>query len=281
MRIVFSALLLTFFANFSLSQGPCSATPLETPLQLGDTTGLSASGIATGTPNCASYGANNSPEQWFTWTAPANGNMLLTTCPYVIAGAYANFNTSLAVYEGTSCSGLTYVACNGDGPLSYCLQFQSALSFSATCGTTYWIKVNGFESSPAFIWAAAFGLASQWTPTFQLALSSNVGSLQVDLTGAACGVAYFTAASFDAFNFVPGGALNGWWFGLHVSILDLYAQYEVGVPPFRGLIDGNGEATSTLYYPPIYSGLPLAAVSIVLDGLGTPIAVSPVATTTL
>jgi hypothetical protein len=286
MKLFLSAALLACVANLAFTQGPCGALPLQMPLQFGNTSSQTAPGTPTGLPGCAFYGSNNSPEQWYAWTPAVDGTMLITTCQGAGLGAYANFDTSLAVYEGTSCSNLTYVACNGDGPAATCPFFQSSLTFNATCGTNYWIKVNGYEFWVGGPWAGDFGLASQFTPAapapdFQLALSASAGSLQVDLTGAPCGLLYFTAASFSSVNFVAGGVGNGWWFGLHVNVNDLVAQYQSGVPPFVGVVDGFGAATSSIAYPPVLSGMNIAAVSIVLDGLAAPLDTTTVVTTTL
>ncbi len=69
---------------------------------------------------------------WWTWTAPASGNVSVTTFG-------STFDTLLAVYTGSSAANLTLVASNdqagGDD--------QSAVVFSSVSGTTYQIAVDG------------------------------------------------------------------------------------------------------------------------------------------
>jgi uncharacterized repeat protein (TIGR03803 family) len=69
---------------------------------------------------------------WFRWTAPASGEYSFNTAGSV-------FDTLLAVYTGASVNALTLVASNDQAGAS----FTSAVSFSATSGTTYQVAVDG------------------------------------------------------------------------------------------------------------------------------------------
>ncbi|MEY2408828.1 MAG: hypothetical protein QOF48_1498, partial [Verrucomicrobiota bacterium] len=84
---------------------------------------------------------------WFRWVAPASGDMVIDTMG-------STFDTLLAVYTGTSLSGLaaTVVAqnddavsldSNGDGVVDTAFIFFSRVAFHVTGGTTYRIAVDG------------------------------------------------------------------------------------------------------------------------------------------
>jgi len=76
---------------------------------------------------------------WFSWTAPFDGPVLLTTLG-------SDFDTLLAVYTGTSVGGLTPIAGNDDSPYADNLSghvLTSSVSFTAINGTTYRIAVDG------------------------------------------------------------------------------------------------------------------------------------------
>lgn len=256
------------------AQNPCSASALTTPVQAGDTSLSAITGTGCADPwappggNCVSgfaagdcnwYGDNTSKEDWYHWTAPDCGTLELST-----DNAATSLDTSLAVWEGASCGSATFVACNGDAPLS----LQSFLSIPVAAGQTYWIKVNGWSSTDN----GPYELHSTFTPVacptpFTLTFSGGAGVLHVDLTNGPPGVDYFTVASFHPANFDPATAGLGWAYGLHVTFNDLVTQHHYAAPPFRGVLDGNGEATFTLNYTAAFFGLQVAALSMV-DGTG-------------
>ena len=82
-----------------------------------------------------------SPDVWFTFSPTLSGALTLSTCQ---SGSY---DTSLALYQGDSCSQLTYVACNGDASgESNCQAYYSNISnFSVDAGETYWIRIGGYQ----------------------------------------------------------------------------------------------------------------------------------------
>lgn len=98
----------------------------------------------SGEPNHG--GSAGGASVWFSWTAPSNGSMSVTT-------AGSSFDTLLGVYTGTSLSALTTVASNDDVSST---DRTSGASFSVTAGTTYRIAVDG--------WKGATGTVSlNWT----------------------------------------------------------------------------------------------------------------------
>jgi hypothetical protein len=73
---------------------------------------------------------------WWSWTAPATGQMEFTT-------SGSNFDTVLAVYTGTALSQLATLCSNDeDGP-----EFTSRVSFWAIAGTIYHIAVDGYAGA--------------------------------------------------------------------------------------------------------------------------------------
>jgi hypothetical protein len=88
-----------------------------------------------GEPNHAGNPGGHSV--WYQWTA-------LDTKAVTIDTLGSSFNTLLAVYTGSSLSGLSVVAGNDDiGPGI----LQSRVTFSATAGTVYQIAVDGFNGA--------------------------------------------------------------------------------------------------------------------------------------
>ncbi|HOB99511.1 MAG TPA: Ig-like domain-containing protein [Verrucomicrobiota bacterium] len=69
---------------------------------------------------------------WWTWTAPANAMVYIDTTE-------SSFDTLLAVYTGTTVSGLTLVAADNDSGGN----LASRVAFSAVEGTVYQIAVDG------------------------------------------------------------------------------------------------------------------------------------------
>jgi len=88
-----------------------------------------------GEPNHA--GIVDSVSVWYRWTAPTNGNVLLSVS--------SDFDNALAVYTGTNVASLTLVASNHGG---FNTGFKSQVVFNALAGTVYQIAVDGFGQSP-------------------------------------------------------------------------------------------------------------------------------------
>ncbi|MEE2906560.1 MAG: hypothetical protein VX527_01885 [Planctomycetota bacterium] len=84
-----------------------------------------------------------SPDQWFVWTAPSSGSANFSTCD---AGSY---DTSMVLYEGSSCNSLSQVACNGDsaGGDGSCQEYYSEIDYSVNGGQTYYIRIGGWQAA--------------------------------------------------------------------------------------------------------------------------------------
>lgn len=88
----------------------------------------------TGEP---AHGGNTGGRSvWWNWTAPAPGQMRITT-------AGSGFDTLLGVYTGAVVNGLTTVATSDDDGTA----LHSAVEFTAVTGTTYRIAVDGFAAA--------------------------------------------------------------------------------------------------------------------------------------
>src|SRR5436190_15890212 len=99
------------------------------------------SGSVTGT-NVGATGETGEPDHagspasrsvWFRWTAPSTNEMFITT-------AGSDFDTTLAVYTGTSVNALVAVASNDE----FAVDSTSAVNFVPSAGTTYRIAVDGY-----------------------------------------------------------------------------------------------------------------------------------------
>ena len=77
------------------------------------------------------YGSNT---VWYSWTASSTGHVRFETRRETLS-----HDTVLSVWEGTSVDALSLVAQNDDF-----LSLASALSFEATAGTIYFVRVSGY-----------------------------------------------------------------------------------------------------------------------------------------
>ena len=118
-----------------------------------------------GEPNHAGNAGGKSV--WWKWTAPAAGQVFLTT-------AGSEFDTLLGVYTGTDMNALTVVASNDDPPDTF--RDTSTLTFTATSGITYWIAVDGFARAGEAAGCGAISLnlgLTPWTPVIVMQPSSQ------------------------------------------------------------------------------------------------------------
>ncbi|MBX3403985.1 MAG: hypothetical protein KF699_11305 [Phycisphaeraceae bacterium] len=78
---------------------------------------------------------------WYTWTACSSGSVTVSTCG-------ANFDTKVAIYSAACPSAAnTAIACNDDSSACGSGSLQSSVSFSATSGTTYRIRVGSYYNN--------------------------------------------------------------------------------------------------------------------------------------
>jgi hypothetical protein len=117
------------------------ASALVIPSQFG-TASLWAGNInASGEPGEPNHAGVSLPLEsvWFRWTAPGDANVSVDTC-----SVSALYDTTLAIYAGTSVGALQPIAANDDG----CARgYGSAITGQAQGGVTYSIAVDGVEGS--------------------------------------------------------------------------------------------------------------------------------------
>ncbi|HEU5077958.1 MAG TPA: S8 family serine peptidase [Opitutaceae bacterium] len=102
---------------------------------------------ATPEPSEPSHGAAGGASLWWTWTAPRSGTAVVDT-------AASSFDTTVAVYTGSTLVGLTQVAANDDSDGTT----TSHLSFAVVSGTAYHIAVDGKGGATGLI-QLSLGLA--------------------------------------------------------------------------------------------------------------------------
>lgn len=75
---------------------------------------------------------------WYSFTALDSGPAQVTTCDS------ADYDTRIEIYSG-DCGALVSEVCNDDGP--GCTGFTSQADFTATAGTTYYVRLAGFNDA--------------------------------------------------------------------------------------------------------------------------------------
>ena len=133
---------------------------------------------ATREPGEPSHSYYGSASVWWTWTAPSTGGVAIST-------AGSSFDTALAVYTGSSVSGLIPVASNDNAGVDV----QSRVTFRAIEGTTYKIAVDGggyYSSSEGAI-ALELNLSPPPTNDAFAAATALAGDAAVTATGSNLG----------------------------------------------------------------------------------------------
>lgn len=111
---------------------------------------------------------------WWTWTAPASGQVTLNTFG-------SNYDTSLGVYTGSAVNGLTTIAGNDDFS-----GLQSRVSFTAVAGQTYQIAVDGFRNRTGSI-ALNLALVPNFTQLGTAGNDNLYGTVANDVIGGLAG----------------------------------------------------------------------------------------------
>ncbi len=96
-----------------------------------------------GEPNDPSTPSNITPPTksvWYQWQAPSTGSVTIDTHG-------SDFDTVLAVYTGSTVSGLTLVLNGNNDDTISGSDLTSTVTISVTQGTTYRIAVNGFNNA--------------------------------------------------------------------------------------------------------------------------------------
>jgi len=165
-----------------------------TALQITGTGTYTTNGPGTGS-GCFNCSNNATDADWWTFTAPSNGTMDISSC-------LEGIDTRFWVYSG-SCAGLTLVASNDDE----CLMVVGGTdawaaeetNITAVSGTTYYIEWDNNWSNSGFDFDFTFNA------TFPCSAPSNLGSSNIGTTTADVS---WTAAS-NATNYTVEWRVSG------------------------------------------------------------------------
>jgi hypothetical protein len=113
---------------------PGETCALATPIGPGLYPGSNVGSTTDGPAGCGAIGS----DVWYRYTPGSDGTVTATFCT---GGGAASYDTVLAAYTGC-CGSLTEVICNDDT-----CGLRSEISFAATAGTTYYIRVGGFNGA--------------------------------------------------------------------------------------------------------------------------------------
>jgi hypothetical protein len=163
--------------------------PLSGSLALGSNTG------ATGEPGEPDHAGVSKPlsSVWWTWTAPADGTATFDTFG-------SNFDTTLALYRGTTVAGLVQAAANDDE-----LGFQSRVQLPVTRGDVFQVAVDGFAFATGSI---QLNVETVGNDGLFYEHDGNFGSLRI------LGQNQFLSPDFGTISFASGGFDRGWAWSL-------------------------------------------------------------------
>jgi len=105
---------------------------------IGDNLLATTDGTGLGFGGC---GGGPNQDVWYDWTAAATGSTFMSMC--VADGGAGSFDSILAVYNTASCVGSPAVVCND----TFCGSDQSKVSFAATIGSVYKVRLGGFGAN--------------------------------------------------------------------------------------------------------------------------------------
>jgi hypothetical protein len=126
-----TALLALVAAGSAAAQNDECTTALNLPLGVATAFDTTVATLSAPAWPCA---ASTAPDLWYSVTATQNALLTIETCG-------SGYDTALEVFTGT-CAGLVPFLCNDD-----VCGLQSRISFAATSGTTYLVRVGGFTTN--------------------------------------------------------------------------------------------------------------------------------------
>ena len=164
------------------------------------------------------HGVGGGKSVWWTWTAPATGNVEINTVG-------SGFDTVLAIYEGSNVGDLTRLASNDD--IDYGRVLQSRLALSVTAGQSYQIAVDGYDGDTGSI-AVALTLDAAVSP--EPITDISLSSLQVNENlpaGSLVGVLEAAGGDDVRYSLVAGNGPNdNEEFSIRGNVLKTRAQFD-------------------------------------------------------
>jgi hypothetical protein len=204
------------------------------PISLG---GTCFGGTAeSGEPTHADY---DTPDfsVWYQWTAPSSGEVVAET-------STVTFNTVLGVYTGSAVNALTEVAFNNDAPGN--VNHESGLIFTATAGTTYFLKVDAYDGYSVGTFTLNLHVPTA-APTIAATASDS------SLMGAAFThdiLAMNYPSAYTATGLPPGLTLDT-QYGVISGTPTVAGVYTVAVHVSNSLGAANQTLTLTIHAPPV------------------------------
>ena len=125
--------------SFVPPAGDDCSSPIVAVVGSNDFTNINA-GTSFGEVTCGFGGAPFTKDVFFSFVAPATDGYTFATC-----GSSAEFDTGIEVWDGCPDAGGNQLACNDDCPES--TAFASRVSADLTAGTTYIIRVGGWDGA--------------------------------------------------------------------------------------------------------------------------------------
>ena len=180
-------------SSFTVITAPANDNFTAAQVISGNSGTVSANSVAatkeTGEP--AHAGNSGGKSVWYRWAAPSSGVWKFDTLG-------SGFDTTLAVYTGTTLTNVTQIASNDDASGST----SSSVTFLAGNGTVYWIAVDGFNGGNGGGSSAAGGsVVLNWALTASTPVISNFSPVSgVVGTAVTINGANFVSPIFVKFN---------------------------------------------------------------------------------
>jgi PKD repeat protein len=206
------------------------------PIACGDIlTGSTASATADAgiTGDCDSPAGSTGNGVWYVFQG--NGqDVTFSTC-----SAATTFDTELNVYSGT-CGALTCLAFNDDDNGCSFSGLRSTVSFFATAGVTYYVRVSYWDSSNSA--SGSFELSATCNCT------ADAGTITADATTECLAVnAINISATHDGNSTVPTGYVQAYALTDAATLTIL----QVGANPSFGVTTGGDYIIHTVIYDPL------------------------------
>ncbi len=247
-RTVFFLTFFTLLGNVAHGQVPANDNFASAQLITGSSGSAPGSNVnatlETGEPTTTA-GFTGGKSIWFRWVAPSTASITF--------GLTANFDTQLAIYNGSAVNNLTSVGESDPGGSG-----GDSVTFNATSGTTYRVRVTSYSSSSV----ESGPIVLNWLPppandNFADAQSANLASGSASLTSNNLSA----TSEFGETNFSgPGAPGRSVWYRISVpvgtrislstegsdfnTIVSVFRQSSSGLAGLEAL-HGNDDADET------------------------------------
>jgi hypothetical protein len=210
----------------------------------GSTTGSNTSANKeSGEPNHAGNAGGKSV--WWKWTAPGSGSTTINTFS-------SSFDTTMGVYTGSSVGSLTTIGSNDDSGGGY----QSAVTFTATSGTTYYVAVDGYNGASGNItlaWSLSVAAAPATPASISHPSTDSDGSYTVSWAASSGATSYTLQRSSNG-----GSSYSTVYSGSSTSYAETVAngsyRYRVSASNASGTSGYRTSTSDTVVTIPVQTG---------------------------